>query len=67
MNFKVVIAGAVSGFVAALTIDINAWCKSTPKGTDNAPFDWSLALKRWIAGAMVGGTAAMGWNVKVEM
>ena len=67
MNFKVVIAGAVSGFVAALTIDINAWCNTTPKGKKNLPFDWRLAFKRWVAGGIMGGTAAMGWDVAVTI
>lgn len=67
MDIKAVIAGAVSGFVSALVIDISAWSKSTPKGEANAPFDWGLALKRWVAGAMTGGMAAMGWNATVEV
>ena len=65
MNIKLVIAGAVSGFVTAFLTDLNAWSRSTPKGEANAPFDWSLAVKRWVAGAMAGGAAAAGWNVTV--
>lgn len=66
MNFKVIIAGAVSGFVSAFVIDLNAWCKSTPKGKENAKFDWALAFKRWVAGAMSGAATAAGWDVAIE-
>ena len=47
--------GAVSGFVAAVAIDISAWSKS-----GNVAFDWSLAGKRWISGALLGLVAASG-------
>lgn len=67
MNIKAILAGAVSGFVAALVTDLNAWSKSTPKGEPNAPFDFKLAFQRWVAGAMTGGMAAMGWNATVEV
>lgn len=56
MNWKALIAGAVSGFVSAAVIDINAWSK-----TDGA-FSWLLAFKRWVAGAVSGATAAAGWS-----
>lgn len=48
------LAGAVSGFVAALVVDVNAWSKS------GESFDWALAAKRWVAGAVSGMAAAMG-------
>jgi hypothetical protein len=53
-DVKKLIAGAVSGFVGAAVVDIHAWSKSEGK------FDWVLAFKRWIAGAVSGVTAAMG-------
>jgi hypothetical protein len=55
MDVKKVIAGAVSGFVAAALVDLNAWSKSTSGG-----FDWALAIKRWVAGAVSGALAALG-------
>ena len=67
MNGKVLIAGAVSGFVGALVIDMNAWSKSTPKGVKNKTFDWGLAFQRWLAGAGSGAAAAMGWEVTVSV
>lgn len=42
------IRGAVGGFVGALAVDVNAWSKT------NERFDWGLAVKRWLAGAMTG-------------
>lgn len=65
MDIKAVIAGAVSGFVSALVIDVSAWSKSNKK--DGSAFDFKLAFQRWIAGAMTGGMAAMGWNATVEV
>jgi hypothetical protein len=53
-DIRKLIAGAVSGFVAAFVVDVHAWSQQTH------PFDWSLAAKRWIAGAISGVTAAMG-------
>lgn len=54
IDIKKAIAGAVSGFVAALVIDVNAWSKS------DSSFDWLLAVKRWIAGAVTGLAAGLG-------
>lgn len=56
MNWKQITAGAVSGFVAAFVVDLNAWSKAK----EGEPFSWVLAVKRWIAGAVSGATAALG-------
>lgn len=53
---KKLVAGAVSGFLAAFVVDINAWSKSDQE------FNWGLAVKRWIAGAVSGATAALGMS-----
>ncbi len=53
-DFKKIIAGAVAGAVAALVVDINAWSKT------EKPFNWTLAVKRWVSGAVSGATAALG-------
>ncbi len=53
---KKIIAGAVAGFAAALVIDINAWSK----GPEGSKFNWLLAAKRWVAGAVTGATGAFG-------
>lgn len=57
MNLKMILAGALGGFLAAVAVDINAWSKS------DDPFDWGLALKRWVAGAVSGATAGFGIGV----
>lgn len=50
-----VLKGAATGFVVALGVDINAWAKA------NGPaFDWGLAVKRWLAGAVGGALSAFG-------
>jgi predicted lysophospholipase L1 biosynthesis ABC-type transport system permease subunit len=56
-DFKKIVAGAVSGFVAAAVVDVHAWSKSAE------PFNWTLAIKRWVAGAISGATAALGIGV----
>lgn len=56
MNWKTILASAVGGFLAALTVDINAWSKS------DGPFDWGLAFKRWVAGATAGAIAGAGFG-----
>jgi uncharacterized membrane protein YraQ (UPF0718 family) len=49
------LGGAISGLVSAILIDIHAWSQ-TP-----SPFDWSLAIRRWIAGSLAGFAAALGY------
>lgn len=56
MNWKQVIAGAVSGFFSAVVVDLNAWSKA-PEGSS---FSWPLAVKRWVAGAVTGAMAGLG-------
>lgn len=56
---KKLIAGAISGFLAAAVVDVQAWSKS------KEPFDWGLALKRWVAGAISGATGAFGVDALV--
>ena len=54
LELKKIVAGAVSGLVAALVVDVNAWSKTDEK------FDWLLAFKRWVAGAVTGALATLG-------
>lgn len=56
MDFKKLISGAVSGFVAAFLVDWNAFMRSEP----SAKFDWGLAFKRWVTGAVSGALAGLG-------
>jgi len=53
-DFKKIIAGAISGFCGAALVDVHAWSKS------REPFDWGLAVRRWVAGAVSGATAGFG-------
>lgn len=52
---KKIIAGTVSGFVSALLVDLDAWKKSAGAG-----FDYGLAFKRWVVGAVSGALAGLG-------
>ena len=57
---KKVASGAISGFVSAFLIDLNAWSKSEGEDGEMEPFSWKLAIKRWVAGAASGAVAALG-------
>lgn len=61
-NFRAIVYGISNGFLTAFLVDLNAWSKS--KATDS--FDWKLAFKRWLAGAVTGVTTAIGWDVMVK-
>lgn len=58
MNLELnkIIAGAVSGLLAAVLVDVDAW--RSHKGPD--PFNWGLAFKRWLVGAISGALAGAG-------
>ena len=56
IDYEKIITGAVAGLLAAVTVDVNAW-KSYP---DDKPYNWAVAFKRWIAGAVTGAVAALG-------
>ena len=56
MNYKAIIGGAASGFIAAVLVDIHAWTKADPA----LPFDWGIAVKRWLAGAVSGALTGAG-------
>lgn len=56
MNTKVLISGAVTGFVGAFLADLHAWSVA-PAGST---FAWNSAFKRWVAGALSGALAGIG-------
>ena len=53
---KIVMA-AVSGFLSALIVDLQAWQKSGGQG-----FDWKLAFGRWVSGAVAGLLTGLGFT-----
>lgn len=59
MDIKKIIAGAVAGFVAAALVDLDAWSKWN-ESDGKYPFDFRVALKRWIYGAVSGAMAGFG-------
>lgn len=50
--------GAVSGFASAFLVDLHAWSKAGP----TAAFDWALAAKRWVSGAVSGIAIGFGFE-----
>lgn len=63
-NLKGIVYGVGNGFLTAFLVDFNAWSKAKAKDGDPG-FDWKLAFKRWVAGAVTGLTTAIGWDVLV--
>lgn len=54
-----ILANALSGFLAAVLVDVNAW-KADPNG---ASFDFRVAIPRWLMGALSGLTVGYGTQV----
>jgi hypothetical protein len=54
---KKVIASALAGLLGAVVVDLDKW-----KTADSDHFDWKLAVKRWIQGAVTGAITALGIN-----
>ena len=54
---KKIVAGAVSGFVSAVLVDLDKWKQSALD-----VFDWKLAIKRYFMGAVTGAAAAAGFG-----
>lgn len=48
------VAGLASGLLAAVLVDLDAWAVS------GDGFDWGLAVKRWVAGAVSGFVGGLG-------
>jgi H+/Cl- antiporter ClcA len=53
---KKIIAGALSGFVSAFLVDLNAWKSNEAM----EHFNWAVAIKRWLAGAVSGALTGLG-------
>jgi hypothetical protein len=55
---KKVVAGALSGFVSAFLVDLNAWKSNEAMEY----FNYALAIKRWLAGAVSGALTGLGFG-----
>lgn len=68
MNWQKVAAGAASGLIAALMVDLDAWKRwqkdNAAEPTLDFSFDFGLAAKRWLYGAASGAAAAIGWDIQ---
>jgi len=53
---KKIVAGALSGFVSAFLVDLNAWKSNEAM----EHFNYALAIKRWLAGAVSGALTGLG-------
>lgn len=64
MNLQAIMAGAASGLLAAIAVDLDAWKKwQKEHPAEPFAFDFKLAVKRWLFGAASGAAAAIGWGV----
>jgi hypothetical protein len=55
MDAKKIGIAALGGFLSAVVVDLGKW-----KQTPDLKYDWLLALKNWLAGAVTGAVAGMG-------
>lgn len=59
MNWKAILAGAVSGAISAAGTDFGAF-RSWKSFQDAARYDWPTAIFRWVQGAILGALGALG-------
>lgn len=57
-QLKKVVAGTLSGFVSAFLVDLNAWKSNEAM----EHFNYALAIKRWLAGAVSGALTGLGFG-----
>jgi hypothetical protein len=69
---KRLIVGGLGGFVSAALVDLSAWSRSSGSaslGGDSegevAAFDWGLAVRRWVSGAVSGAMTAGGFTAVI--
>lgn len=54
-----IVAGAISGFIAASTVDIVAF-RNWKSFDDAAKYAWNVAYWRWFQGTVSGALTALG-------
>lgn len=54
-EIKKIVATAIASFLGAVITDIDKWKKS-----ESDKFDWELAIKRWVKGAILGAMTGLG-------
>jgi ABC-type cobalamin transport system permease subunit len=53
---RLMTTGALAGLITAILIDLNSWARNGGR------FDWTLALPRYLAGAIAGAAAGLAVN-----
>ena len=53
------LAGALAGFLAAVRIDFQVFA-TFKKVDEYASYDWSVAINRWVNGALYGFLSGVG-------
>lgn len=59
-DVKKIVAGAVSGLVAAILADLDAWRSGADPDGGMPGFDWRKAGRRYLMGLLSGAAAAFG-------
>jgi hypothetical protein len=59
INWIYVGLSALIGLLSAVVVDLDAY-KEALKEKPGKPFNWRLALTRWLKGFIAGAVAAMG-------
>jgi hypothetical protein len=62
MNFKKIATAAMGGLIAAVAVDYHAF-----KQNPDFKFDFTLAFKRWVMGAVAGAIAGVGSELGVPI
>jgi hypothetical protein len=56
-----IVRGALSGFIAAASVDIHSFLNSPTWRVDG--FNWNLATKRWFTGLITGAITGAGFDL----
>jgi hypothetical protein len=56
------LGGAISGFMAALLVDLHAWQNDGFSFSWAKQFNWKMATGRWMLGLLSGAITASGFS-----